>query len=99
MWVPRVDSIYVGHVEKAAPVNSSSCIEFFFFLVILRRVEFYMYLNFFALVFWYQGSYSMFLSRPLSWDKGIKLKQKVATFHVVGRADRHFLLKNNICLR
>ncbi|KAB1200927.1 hypothetical protein CJ030_MR0G005894 [Morella rubra] len=45
-----------------------------------------------------QGSYSMFLSRPLSWDKGIKLKQKVATFHVVGRADRHFLLKNNICL-
>lgn len=31
VWVPRIDSIYVGHVEKAAPVNSSSCIEFFFF--------------------------------------------------------------------
>ncbi|KAF5476767.1 hypothetical protein F2P56_003471 [Juglans regia] len=42
-----------------------------------------------------QVSYSTFHSRPLSWDKGLKLKQSVKTLHMVGKTDRSFLLKRN----
>lgn len=42
-----------------------------------------------------QGSYAVFPSRPLAWSKGIKLKQCVTKFHVIGKADRHTLLKRS----
>ncbi|XP_059443735.1 uncharacterized protein LOC132175724 isoform X2 [Corylus avellana] len=45
-----------------------------------------------------QGSYAIFPSRPLSWSKDIKLKQYVTKFHVIGKADRHILLKRNVSL-
>ncbi|KAG2678836.1 hypothetical protein I3760_11G022500 [Carya illinoinensis] len=45
-----------------------------------------------------QVSYSTFHSRPLSWDKRLKLKQSVKTLHMVGKTDRCFLLKRNVRL-
>ncbi|CAB4311162.1 unnamed protein product [Prunus armeniaca] len=45
-----------------------------------------------------QGSYVTYPSRPLSWSKGLKLKQYVTTHHMVGRTDNCIMLKRNICL-
>ncbi|KAK9277935.1 hypothetical protein L1049_027492 [Liquidambar formosana] len=43
-----------------------------------------------------QGSYATLASRPLSWTKGMKLKQYVTTLHMVGRTDRCFSLKRSV---
>ncbi|PQP99524.1 uncharacterized protein Pyn_14515 [Prunus yedoensis var. nudiflora] len=45
-----------------------------------------------------QGSYVTYPSRPLSWSKGLKLKQYVTTHHMVGRTDNCIMLKRSICL-
>ncbi|TQD72677.1 hypothetical protein C1H46_041779 [Malus baccata] len=45
-----------------------------------------------------QGSYVTYPSRPLSWSKGMKLKQCVTTHQMVGRKEKCFMLKRNLCL-
>ncbi|XP_027332038.1 uncharacterized protein LOC113847254 [Abrus precatorius] len=45
-----------------------------------------------------QGLYVTFSSRHLSWSKRLKLKQCLTKCHLIGRADWHYLLNQNICL-
>ncbi|XP_011046174.1 PREDICTED: uncharacterized protein LOC105140855 isoform X1 [Populus euphratica] len=45
-----------------------------------------------------QGSYATFPSRPLSWSKGVKLKQRVTELQMVGRKDMCFSVKHSLRL-
>ncbi|KAL3571125.1 hypothetical protein D5086_028374 [Populus alba] len=45
-----------------------------------------------------QGSYASFPSRPLSWSKGVKLKQRVTELQMVGRTDMCFSVKHSLRL-
>ncbi|WCJ19493.1 embryo defective 2759 [Euphorbia peplus] len=45
-----------------------------------------------------QGSCATFSLRPLSWTKGVKLKNHVSVIHASGRVDRCFPVKRNIRL-
>ncbi|KAJ6760750.1 DEFECTIVE 2759 putative ISOFORM 1-RELATED [Salix purpurea] len=45
-----------------------------------------------------QGSYATFPSRPLSWSKGVKLKQRVTELQMVGRTDMCFSVKCSLRL-
>lgn len=45
-----------------------------------------------------QGLYMISPSRHLSWSERLKVKQRLTKHHMIGRADLHHQLKQNICL-